>query len=186
VAPKVSLIANFDELPFQDGSVDVLYLPHLLEFFNDPRPILAEVARILSPAGKVIILNFNPAGLWGVTRILRKFVLPLAKKPPWSLHFHSRVKLSRLLSERELFVQEHTSAFYRPPISHPYWLEKLGVLEVLGRFSWPEWGASYFCVATKKELPLTLQRAASKEKELVPEGAFDPLIHRSSLEPNDR
>jgi SAM-dependent methyltransferase len=178
-APKVNLIANFDELPFPEGSVDVLFLPHVLEFFKNPQPILAEAARILAPSGKLIVLDFNPAGLWGLTRLLRKLLFPVATKLPWSLHFHRRRKLLQYLQEADLFVQIQADAFYRPPFTRSNLLNRCSVLEVLGRFSWPEWGASYFLVVTKKVIPIIMKRVDFKEKELVTSGALNPVAQRN-------
>jgi SAM-dependent methyltransferase len=47
-------------LPILTDSVDMIILPHVLEFVADQHHVLREVARIIKPEGKLIILNFNP------------------------------------------------------------------------------------------------------------------------------
>jgi 2-polyprenyl-3-methyl-5-hydroxy-6-metoxy-1,4-benzoquinol methylase len=55
---KVGLL---DELKFPDASFDVVVMWHVLEHVSDPRPTLAEVARILRPGGlfMVAVPNFG-------------------------------------------------------------------------------------------------------------------------------
>lgn len=46
-----AIMADAKELPFDDGSVDVVLSGGLLEHFRDPLPILREMARVLRPGG---------------------------------------------------------------------------------------------------------------------------------------
>jgi SAM-dependent methyltransferase len=63
---KAQVRLNVDELPFACDSLDLVVLPHLLEFSDHPHQILREVERIMLPEGHVIITGFNPRSLWGV------------------------------------------------------------------------------------------------------------------------
>ena len=54
------------ELPFATGSLDLVLLPHVLEFSAHPHRVLREVERVLVPEGKVVILGFNPFSFWGL------------------------------------------------------------------------------------------------------------------------
>lgn len=51
-------------LPLQSDSVDMIILPHLLEFDARRFQTMREVERVLKPEGAVVILNFNPWSLW--------------------------------------------------------------------------------------------------------------------------
>ena len=42
-------------MPFRDDSFDVVFHQGLLEHFRDPRPLLAESARVASPGGRVVV-----------------------------------------------------------------------------------------------------------------------------------
>ena len=42
-------------MPFRDGSVDIVFHQGLLEHFRDPRPLLAENARITRSGGRVVV-----------------------------------------------------------------------------------------------------------------------------------
>ena len=71
-------------LPFAADSLDVLMLLHTLEFCQNPHQVLREADRTLIPEGHVVILGFNPWGLWAVWRywglILRIFKKMLQTK----------------------------------------------------------------------------------------------------------
>ncbi|WP_223717365.1 class I SAM-dependent methyltransferase, partial [Escherichia fergusonii] len=62
----VALRCDFHALPFPANSLDLVVLPHALELASDPHETLREVERVLVPEGRVVILGFNPASLWGL------------------------------------------------------------------------------------------------------------------------
>lgn len=47
-------------LPIATDSVDLLVLPHVLEFEDNPHQVLSEAGRVLKPEGHMIVLGFNP------------------------------------------------------------------------------------------------------------------------------
>ncbi|BBL73633.1 hypothetical protein MishRS11D_07310 [Methylomagnum ishizawai] len=55
-----SLIAAATELPIDSESVDVLILPHVIEFEADRHQVLREAERVLKPEGRLFILGINP------------------------------------------------------------------------------------------------------------------------------
>jgi SAM-dependent methyltransferase len=64
-APPVVVVHDFAELPFASQSLDLVVLPHVLEFAAEPHQVLREVERVLIPEGQLIVCGFNPASLWG-------------------------------------------------------------------------------------------------------------------------
>jgi len=58
-----SISAYPAELPVAGESIDVLVLPHLLEFEDNPHQALREAERVLKPEGQVVVLGFNPWSL---------------------------------------------------------------------------------------------------------------------------
>jgi SAM-dependent methyltransferase len=65
---RETFLTNYEALPFADASLDLLVLPHSLELSYDPHATLREVARVLVPEGRVVILGFNPNSVWGVQK----------------------------------------------------------------------------------------------------------------------
>ena len=76
---KAGIVAEYDELPLQNNSVDLVLLSHVLEFSVDPHQVLREVHRVLMPNGNTIITLFNP---WSLL-ILSK-LWPFKAKPIFS------------------------------------------------------------------------------------------------------
>jgi len=61
----VALRADVELLPFASQSMDLVVIPHTLEFAANPHQVLREVERILMPEGHLIVSGFNPRSLWG-------------------------------------------------------------------------------------------------------------------------
>src|ERR1700716_870881 len=51
--PRAALVADPLQLPLASQSVDLLVLPHVLEFHNDPHHVLREAERVLLPEGQL-------------------------------------------------------------------------------------------------------------------------------------
>jgi hypothetical protein len=94
-------------LPIQTESVDLIILPHLLEFDTHRFQTMREVERVLAPEGDLIILSFNPWSLWLRSQYLWDKKLADSW---WQGHFISR---SRLLDWLKLlnFEVKNTAEF---------------------------------------------------------------------------
>jgi len=62
---QVVVVHDLTELPFATQSLDLVVMPHVLEFAAEPHQVLREVERVLIPEGQVIICGFNPISMWG-------------------------------------------------------------------------------------------------------------------------
>jgi len=60
----VKICGRSYQLPIQSEMVDLVILPHLLEFDANRFQTMREIDRVLKPEGEVIILNFNPLSIW--------------------------------------------------------------------------------------------------------------------------
>ncbi|MGL1956763.1 MAG: methyltransferase domain-containing protein [Colwellia sp.] len=84
-----NIIADVDDLPVQEHSVDVCLLSHALEFSLDPHHVIREANRVLIPNGYLIITGYNPFSLAGVNRLT-----PYRRqKAPWNEHFFSPMRV---------------------------------------------------------------------------------------------
>jgi ubiquinone/menaquinone biosynthesis C-methylase UbiE len=63
-------VAAADELPVACESVDVLILPHLVEFESNRHQVLREAERVLKPEGRLFILGINPWNPHGLAQHL--------------------------------------------------------------------------------------------------------------------
>lgn len=76
-------------LPLQSNSVDMIIIPHLLEFDACRFQTMREVERVLKPEGIVIILNFNPWSLW----VRYQYLWDKKMADSWGGHFISRSRI---------------------------------------------------------------------------------------------
>ena len=86
-------------LPIQSESIDLVILPHLLEFDAQRFQTMREINRILKPGGEIIILNFNPLSI----SVRCQFLWDKKLASSWRAHFIFR---SRLLDWLKLMNYE--------------------------------------------------------------------------------
>jgi 2-polyprenyl-3-methyl-5-hydroxy-6-metoxy-1,4-benzoquinol methylase len=84
---------SLEEQGFSNDSFDAVTLSHVIEHVPDPVRTLAECARILKPAGKLVLLTPNGASLGH--RVFRKYWRGL--EPPRHLHIFSIESLTSIL-----------------------------------------------------------------------------------------
>jgi SAM-dependent methyltransferase len=175
-------LAQPDAVPVQTDSIDVIVLPHLLEFSERPHDVLREVDRVLIPEGHVVILGFNPFSLWNLWR----WALGWKGRVPWCGRFISATRMKDWLALLGFEVIETHYYFFRPPLQQKGLLGKLRFLERLGRRYWPILGGAYVMVARKHVITLTPIRPRWETKrKLVNPGLVEPMSppRRSKPEP---
>ena len=148
---QASLLSDFTDLPLASASIDVVVLPHTLEYAVCPHTLLTEVNRVLIPEGHLVIVGFNPVSLWGLTRSLTHWM----GGAPWQGHFMSVSKMRHLLAETGCRVKVIKSFLFRPPVRNTWAFEQLLFLESVGRLMWPYPGGVYMLVAQRQVIKLT-------------------------------
>lgn len=82
--------AKVYNLPIQTESMDLVIIPHMLEFDAQRFRTMREVHRILKPGGELVVLNFNPISLY----VRFQFLWDKKLSDSWRAHFVSRSRLS--------------------------------------------------------------------------------------------
>ncbi|MBS1158695.1 MAG: methyltransferase protein [Proteobacteria bacterium] len=147
----VDTVCQFAALPFAAQSVDLVILPHVLEFSNDPHQILREIERILIPEGQVIITGFNPMSLWGVKKYLKH-----NGAFPWNGSYLSAPRLKDWLKLLDFEVDRGSFGCYAPPLEQQRWLRRLQFMESAGQRWWHFSGGIYLLRAIKRTHGLRL------------------------------
>jgi SAM-dependent methyltransferase len=142
---QVRLEAN--ELPFESGSLDLVLLPHVLEFNAHPHQVLREVERVLLPEGHLIISGFNPRSLWGIRRAVGSRM-----DYPWCGNFIALTRLKDWLALLGFEVVAGRFACYAPPLANPGLLKRLHFMEPAGDRWWAVCGGAY-CLQAIKRVP---------------------------------
>jgi SAM-dependent methyltransferase len=146
-APIV-VVHDFAELPFASQSLDLVVLPHVLEFAEEPHQILREVERVLIPEGQVIVTGFNPASLWGMRQAAGR--LTGAHFLPQNGEFISLPRLKDWLKLLNMEVNRGHFGCYAPPCLTDKWLNRFAFMEKAGDRWWPYLGAIYIVQAIKR------------------------------------
>ena len=133
------------ELPFVSDSLDLVLMPHVLEFAENPHDIIREVERVLMPEGSLIISGFNPYSLWGLHRALGR-----KQGYPWSGKFITLPRMKDWMALLGFEVVGVSFSAYAPPFRHRNWLERYSFLEKAGQRWWPVSGGVYFLHAVKR------------------------------------
>jgi SAM-dependent methyltransferase len=141
---------DFSHLPITPGSVDLVVLPHTMEFIDNPHQLLVEACRIVKPEGEIIIMGFNPISLWGLKKYLVK-----NKGLPWSGHFLPISKIKNWLKLADFELVQQDMLLFRPPIAQQKIYQKLEFLEWIGSKCFIPWGGLYVLTAKAKVIPLT-------------------------------
>ena len=77
---RSGVAVNPMQLPFADDSIDILISHHFLDFVGSKKSAISELGRVISPAGSLILIGFNPISLWGLFQFFGRFT----KGPAWS------------------------------------------------------------------------------------------------------
>ena len=133
-------------LPFESQSLDLLLLPHVLEFSAHPHQVLREAERVLRPEGRLVMAGFNPRSLWGLARKLQGG----ERGYPWNGSFLNISRVKDWMVLLGLEVAAGSMCCYRPPINRENWLRRLRFMEPAGDRWWAMGGGVYFLQAVKR------------------------------------
>ena len=159
------LLCDYSALPFPASSLDMVLLPHTLEFSSDPHATLREVERVLVPEGRVVICGLNPASLWGLqqrrSHLYRKMGFDQTFLPQAG-EFIGYWRLRDWLRLLGFEVEVGEFGCYRPGVASEKWLQRMEWMDRAGPRWWPIFGAAYFLVAVKRVHGVRLMGAAWK------------------------
>ncbi len=167
--PASDLVADSGALPLASGSIDLVVLPHVLEFSAHPHRILREAARVLMPDGQIVISGFNPLSLWGMRRALG----PRRSVYPWCGRFIGLLRLKDWLQLLSFELNGGRFGCYAPPFAQTKWLERCTFMEKAGDRWWPIAGGVYVVRAIKRTAGMRLvmpnwRSQAARAKALSP------------------
>jgi SAM-dependent methyltransferase len=162
------LYAKCHELPIATQSVDLVVLPHVLEFADEPHAILREVDRVMMPEGRLVIVGFNPWSLWG----LRSSLGYSRGEYPWNGRFLSLLRVKDWLALLGFDVNAGRLIAYAPPFDSERLRRRFAFMEPAGDRWWAVGGAVYMLQAIKRVRGMRLltpawQEKAAREKSLI-------------------
>jgi SAM-dependent methyltransferase len=163
--PSATALVFDEELPLVDSSIDRMLIVHSLEHAESPRETLKEIWRVLSPAGRVVIVVPNRRGVWA-----RFEHTPFGTGRPFS-----RGQLNELLREANFTPSAWSEALLFPPSKRRFMMRLHNVLERTGRRFWPIFSGVIIVEAQKRLYQgLPVAKRASRRvfvPVLTPQGA---------------
>jgi len=176
---QVSVLCEYDALPFPSQSLDLVVMPHTLELSRDPHLTLREAERVLVPEGRLMITAFNPASWWamrggkvdgGAARSdagarVKHSTGPLAQEPRWPMRtqmlgFRRLRDWLRLLSFE---VEAARFGRFGPRVETVTWQQRWAWVEPVGQRWWPVLGAVYGLTAVKRVRGMRLVGLAKRQ-----------------------
>ena len=142
VSKKNIIYCDFQSLPFDSNSIDMLFLPCILETQTQLPALFEELWRVLLPGGMLILFGLNPYSLLG----LKHFLMRHKNEFPWQGQFWSSHQIKKWLLQSDYMI-EHTGYFsFHPSLTH---------LEKCKHDCYHRLGGLYQIIATKQILSLT-------------------------------
>lgn len=177
-----TLRATPHHLPLATHSVDLLVLPHILEFSERPHQILREAERVLIPEGQIVLSGFNPLSLWGLKRGIGTMLKRDARVFPWDARYIGLLRLKDWLTLLGFELNGGRFGCYAPPFAQARWLERFRFMENAGNRWWPIAGGTYVVRAVKRNHGMRLvtppwRETRAKRPGLVQVARRDNVIH---------
>jgi SAM-dependent methyltransferase len=165
-------------LPFAANSIDLVVLPHVLEFEDNPHQILREVERVLVPEGSVVVTGFNPFSLWGARRRLAR----REKLPPWRGNYISVPRLKDWFALLGFETRAGAFGCYAPPARQEKWLRRWHFMELAGDRWWPFAGGVYVMQAIKRVHGMRLITPVWRDRQMRAQAVAAPVTQKTDAQ----
>ncbi len=140
-----SVIGDPYHLPFIPESIDVVLMPHIIDYLKYPSQVIKSVYDTLIPEGTLIIIGVNPFSLWGIAKLCHTQDL---------VYRHARLKsksqVIHLLKTQGFEIIKRKTLCFRWPSSSAEKIEHSVIMEPFGQLMMPSFGGVYMIVARKK------------------------------------
>jgi SAM-dependent methyltransferase len=172
-----------DFLPFASMSLDLLLLPHRLEFSERPHQTLREAERVMMPEGHLLISGFNPISSWGATAGLKK-LFSRKNRYPWHGKFIGLARMKDWLALLGFEIISVEMCCHVPPFEQIAWHRRLAFMDKASEHCCAVLGGVYFIVAKKRVvgmMPIKPKwNSAPLKSALIARRSPSKLCHKKS------
>jgi len=139
---SATALVHEHQLPLPDAAIDLVLLVHGLEMSPRPEALMAELRRVLTFGGRLIVVVPNRQGPWA-----RSDVSPFGFGRPYS-----RGQLRSVFAEAGFEAEAWTTALHMPPASSRTLLSAARALDKAGRVIWPAFAGVIVVAAAKRNV----------------------------------
>jgi SAM-dependent methyltransferase len=139
-AGSATALVEEESLPLPDSSVDLVILVHALEMSDRPNALMAELRRVLTSGGRLIVVVPNRQGPWASTDLS-----PFGFGRPYS-----RGQLRSLFAEVGFEAETWTTALHMAPTTWGPLLRAARWFDRIGRLVWPAFAGVIVVSALKR------------------------------------
>lgn len=151
-------LAEEDELPLPDRSVDRVLLIHALESTEHVRSTLREIWRVLADGGKLLVVAPNRRGIWA----------QLDRTPFGQGRPYTPKQLNQLLRDTMFTPESSGTALFVPPFRSRFVLRSALAWENLGRRWFPTFAGVVMVQASKQIYGGSRVEAKAKARRYLP------------------
>lgn len=141
-----SVLAAPDFLPIETNSIDLVLMPHMLEFSANPHQILREVQRVLM----LRAMSLFPASTRAACGVCEGYSGRRTTIFPGAAISLRYPRLKDWLTLLDFEITEDRLCCYAPPFSQEKWLKRFSFMETAGSRWWRFSGGVYFLTAVKR------------------------------------
>lgn len=156
-----SVCADFEKWPFLPESIDLIFLPHMLELTPYMHLILSQSYDCLVPGGKLIITGFRPWNIWGAL----KYCLQ-SHTAPWHFYFRTLANATQCLQKENFQLVAVDTLCFNIAHKGPETIAKKALCKRIGGFLWENHWGIYIIVAVKEKIPLILDEATVQKAKM--------------------
>ncbi len=168
------------QMPWQAASVDLLLLPHALDFSLNAHQTLREAERVLVPEGHVMMTGFNPFSMWGLKQRFNRDA-----GFPWDGEFLPLLRIKDWLALLGFEIVDIKMACFAPPFNSLSWLSRFQCMDKASSHWWLMMGGVYFIVAKKRVLGMRVIRPNWNKAKIKPSMVSVPSQRQPSQQIND-
>ncbi len=146
---SATALVEEDSLPLPDSSIDLVLLVHALEMSPRPNALMAELRRVLTGGGRLVIVAPNRQGPWA-----RSDISPFGFGRPYS-----RTQIRSLFAEAGFEAEVWTTGLHMPPTARRPLLGAARAIDRIGRVIWPAFAGVNVVSAVKRTVQVIGARA---------------------------
>ncbi len=162
----VGLYGDFASLPFEDETVDVTLLHHVLDFSENPHQVLREASRVTIARGYIVVVGFNPNSVMGM---VKPFAELFSASPVWQRNSLRRSRIADWMKFLDCQVVDKRSGHYVPPMQNQQLLTQTDRFGSLFR-RWMLPFGNFYCLVARKDRTamIPIRPSWSAQSVLIP------------------